>query len=59
MLPKGIEHFAQDHITTESVRRKVQVAIGVCNELLTLVKKHELKVIWFSKNDPSVALYFE
>ena len=33
------------HVTNEEVRRKIQEAIGKCNELLTLVKKWQLK--WF------------
>ena len=28
-----------DHITNEAVRRKIQAAIGECDELLTVVKK--------------------
>ena len=35
----------EDHVTNEEVRRKTQTAIGVYDELLTLVKKR--KLIWF------------
>ena len=45
MLPEGIEHFEQGHVTNEEVRRKIQAAIGKYDELLTLVKKRKLR--WF------------
>ena len=45
MLPKAIEHFIQDHVTNEEVRRKIQAAIGCYDELLSLVKKRKLR--WF------------
>ena len=32
-------------MTNEEVRRKIQAAIGECDELLTLVKKRKLR--WF------------
>ena len=35
----------KDHVTNEEVRRKIQAAIGECDELLTLVKKRKLR--WF------------
>ena len=35
----------KDHLTNEEVRRKIQVAIGECDELLALVKKRKLR--WF------------
>ena len=35
----------KDHVTNEEVRRKIQVAIGEYDELLTLVKKRKLR--WF------------
>ena len=35
------------HVINEEVRRKIQVAIGEYDELLTLVKKRKLR--WFSK----------
>ena len=35
----------EDHVTSEEVRRKIQVAIGDYDELLTLVKKRKLR--WF------------
>ena len=49
-----------DHVTNEEVRRKIQTAIGVYDELLTLVKKRKLrwfgpcfKVFWSSKDNPT------
>ena len=33
----------KDHVTNEEVRRKIQAAIGECDELLALVKKRKLK----------------
>ena len=36
----------KDHVTSEEVRRKIQVAIGEYDELLTLDKKRKLR--WFS-----------
>ena len=47
----------KDHVTNEEVRRKIQVAIGEYDELLTLVKKRKLrwpclKIFW-SSNDNS------
>ena len=41
MLPEAIEHFVQ--VSNEEVRRKIQAAIGECNELLTLGKKRKLR----------------
>ena len=35
----------KDHVTNEEVRRKIQTAIGEYDELLTLVKKRQLR--WF------------
>ena len=35
----------KDHETNEEVHRKIQAAIGECDELLTLVKKWKLR--WF------------
>ena len=35
----------KDHVTNEEVRRKIQVAIGEYDELLTVVKKRKLR--WF------------
>ena len=35
----------KDHVTNEEVRRKIQAAIGEYDELLTLVKKRQLR--WF------------
>ena len=35
----------KDHVTNEEVRRKIQVAIGEYDELLTLIKKRKLR--WF------------
>ena len=35
----------KDHVTSEEVRRKIQVAIGEYDELLSLVKKRKLR--WF------------
>ena len=35
----------KDHVTNEDVHRKIQAAIGNCDELLTLVKKWKLR--WF------------
>ena len=35
----------KNHVTNEEVRRKIQAAIGECDELLTLVKKRKLR--WF------------
>ena len=47
MLPEAIEHFInyKNHVTNEEVRRKIQAAIGEYDELLTLVKKRQLR--WF------------
>ena len=36
----------KDHVTNEEVRRKIQVAIGEYEELLTLVVKKQ-KLRWF------------
>ena len=33
----------KDHVTNEEVRRKIQIAIGEYDELLTLVKKRKLR----------------
>ena len=33
----------KDHVTNEDVRRKIQAAIGMYDELLTLVKKRKLR----------------
>ena len=48
----------KDHVTNEDVRRKIQVAIGQYDELLTLVKKRKqrwiwpyFKVFWVGKDD--------
>ena len=35
----------KDHVTNEEVRRKIQVAIGEYDQLLTLIKKRKLR--WF------------
>ena len=50
----------KDHVTNEEVHRKIQAAIGECDELLALVKKRILrwfwpcfKVYWFSKDNPT------
>ena len=50
----------KDHVTNEEVRRKIQAAIGEYDELLTLVKKRKLKMVWpclkvfwFSKDNPT------
>ena len=50
----------KDHVTNEEVRRKIQIAIGEYDELLTLVKKRKLrwfwpcfKVFWSSKDNPT------
>ena len=47
-------------MTNEAVRRKIQAAIGDNDELLTMVKKKETKMIWprfkvfwFSKDNPT------
>ena len=42
MLPKVIEHFVQDHITSGVVHGKIRTAIGEYNNLLILVKKGKL-----------------
>ena len=34
----------KDHVTNEEVRRKIQAAIGEYDELLTLVKKRQLRL---------------
>ena len=34
-----------DYVTNEEVRRKVQAAVGEYDELLTLVKKRETKMV--------------
>ena len=36
----------KDHVTNAEVRRKIQAAIGKYDELLTLVKKRKLKMVW-------------
>ena len=43
MLPMVTEHFIQNHVTSEDVRRKIQAAIGKYDELLTMVKKRKLR----------------
>ena len=36
----------KDHVTNEEVRRKIQAAIREYDELLTLVRKKETKMVW-------------
>ena len=43
MLPMVTEHFIQNYVTSEDVRRKIQAAFGKYDELLTLVKKRKLR----------------
>ena len=50
----------KDHVTNEEVCRKIQIAIGEYNEILSLVKKWKLrwfgqwfKVFWLSKDSPT------
>ena len=50
----------KDHVTNKEVRRKIQAAIVEYDELLTLVKETEtkmvwpcFKVFWFSKDNPT------
>ena len=50
----------KDDVTNEEVRRKIQAAIGVYDELLTLCQETKakmvwpcLKVFWFSKDNPT------
>ena len=54
MLPKAIEHSYKDHVTNEEVRRKIQAAIGLYNEFLTLFKKRKLR--WFGNVSMSSGL---
>ena len=43
-----------DHVTNEEAHRKIQVAIGEYDELLTLVKKRKLR--WFDHVSKSSGL---
>ena len=56
MLPEAIEHFInyKDHVTNEEVPRKIKAAIGEYDELLTLVKKRQLR--WFGHVSRSAGL---
>ena len=44
----------KDHVNNEDVHRKIQAAIGKCDELLTLVKKWKLR--WFGYVSRSTGL---
>ena len=57
MQPKVL-NMCKVHVTNEEARRRIQVAFGEYDELLTVVKKRKLrrlhlKVLWFSKDDSS------
>ena len=41
MLPKTVEHFIPGLCYNKELRRKIKVAIGEYDELLTLVKKRK------------------
>ena len=43
MLPKIIEHFVKDHVTTEEGFGKNQAVIGEYNEFLMIVNKQNLR----------------
>ena len=45
MLPQDTTHLIQDHVTDEEVRAKIQQAIGPHEDLLTIVKRHQLQ--WY------------
>ena len=42
----------KDHVTNEEVRNRIQNAIGVHDDLLTMVKKWpHLKILWHGEDD--------
>ena len=47
----------KDHVTNEDVRNRIQNAVGVHNDLLTMVKKltqmvwPHLKILWHGKDN--------
>ena len=43
MLLTAIKHFEKDNVTNQAVHRKIQAAIGEYDELLTMVKKQQLR----------------
>ena len=45
MLQETSEHSYKDHMTNEEVRNRIQNAIGVHNDLLTMIKKGKLR--WY------------
>ena len=40
------DHVYKDHVTNEEVRAKIQQAIGPREDLLTIVKRRKLQVVW-------------
>ena len=45
VLPQNTTHLSKDHVTNEEVRAKIQQAIGLHEDLLTIVKTRKLQ--WY------------